>query len=56
MDLGDQFDLEHLPFKTRQCRSCGKAKDLLQIFIGLEKTENHCRYSYECKECKKTSF
>jgi hypothetical protein len=54
MDLGDQFDLEHLLFKTRQCRSCGKAKDLLTDFYRIRKDRKSLSaYSYECKECTK---
>jgi hypothetical protein len=54
MDLGDQFDLEHLLFKTRQCRSCGKTKDVLTDFYRIRKDRKSLSaYSYECKECTK---
>ena len=33
MDLEQQFDLEHLLFKQRKCRSCGRTKDLLSDFV-----------------------
>ena len=32
MDIGDQFSLEHLLFKERKCRSCGKTKNLIEDF------------------------
>jgi hypothetical protein len=52
MDLGDQFELEHLLFKTRQCRSCGGAKDLLTDFYRIRKDRKSLSaYSYECKDC-----
>jgi len=54
MDLGDQFDLEHLLFKTRQCRSCGQTKDVLTDFYRIRKDRKSLSaYSYECKECTK---
>jgi len=53
MDIGDQFSLDHLLFKERRCRSCGKTKDLLSDFYLSRKNRDSVSssYSYECKEC-----
>ena len=53
MDISDQFSLEHLLFKERECRSCHKTKDLLDDFylIRKQKKGNPSAYSYECKVC-----
>ena len=54
MDLEDQFALEHLLFKTRQCRKCGQTKDLLEDFYRTRRDRKSVSaYSYECKECTK---
>ena len=53
MDIGDQFSLEHLLFKERVCRSCGKKKNLIEDFYMTRKSKRGLPsgYSYECKEC-----
>ena len=53
MDLEQQFDLEHLLFKQRKCRSCGRTKDLLDDFYLIRKNRSRLSssYSYECKVC-----
>ncbi len=53
MDLEQQFDLEHLLFKERVCRSCGRSKDLLNDFYLIRKGRSRLAssYSYECKLC-----
>jgi hypothetical protein len=53
MDLDKQINLEHLLFVDRQCRSCGKTKNLLDDFYLVRKDRGHfpSAYSYECKEC-----
>lgn len=53
MDIEDQFTLNHLLFKERICRSCGKTKDLLSDFYLTRKDRVTAAsaYSYECKEC-----
>lgn len=54
MDLEDQFALEHLLFKTRQCRTCGQTKDLLEDFYRTRRDRKSVSaYSYECKDCTK---
>jgi len=53
MDIEDQFSLEHLIFVERQCRVCGKVKDLLNDFYLTRKHKRPfpSAYSYECKQC-----
>ena len=53
MDIGDQFSLEHLLFKERKCRSCGKTKNLIEDFYMTRKSKRGLpsAYSYECKDC-----
>ena len=53
MDISSQFDLEHLLFKERICRSCGETKDLIDDFYLIRKNKkgNPSAYSYECKAC-----
>ena len=52
MDIEDQFSLDHLLFKERKCRSCGKIKNLLDDFYLIRKERmTISAYSYECKEC-----
>jgi hypothetical protein len=56
MDLHKQINLEHLLFVDRQCRSCGKTKNLLDDFYLIRKDRGHfpSAYSYECKSCTVT--
>ena len=51
MDLEQQFDLEHLLFKQRTCRCCGRTKDLLNDYYLIRKGRSRLAssYSYECK-------
>ncbi len=53
MDLSDQFSLDHLIFKERTCRSCGKTKSLMDDFYLTRKDRATVAsaYSYECKVC-----
>ncbi|MGA1403075.1 MAG: hypothetical protein ACO312_08065, partial [Candidatus Nanopelagicaceae bacterium] len=53
MELGDQFELEHLLFKDRKCRVCGEVKDLLTDYYVVRKHKKYLpsAYSYECKDC-----
>ena len=53
MDLNNQINLEHLLFVDRQCRSCGKIKNLLEDYYLTRKDRGYfpSAYSYECKEC-----
>mgnify|MGYP001269714014 FL=1 len=53
MDIEQQFDLEHLLFKQRTCRCCGRTKDLLNDYYLIRKGRSRLAssYSYECKLC-----
>lgn len=53
MDIEDQFTLEHLLFKERQCKTCGKIKSLMDDFYLSRKDRSTIKsaYSYECKSC-----
>lgn len=53
MNIEDEFSLDHLIFVERQCRVCGKTKDLLSDFYLTRKNKKPfpSAYSYECKEC-----
>lgn len=53
MNLDDQFSLDHLIFKERTCRSCGKTKSLMDDFYLTRKDRPtvSSAYSYECKIC-----
>ena len=55
MNLDDEFNLEHLLFKQRKCRTCGVTKDLLDDYYLIRKNKKGypSAYSYECKECTK---
>lgn len=55
MDLDDKFDLEHLLFVERDCRTCGERKNLIDDFYLTRKDRGSypSAYSYECKECTK---
>ena len=55
MDLEDQFQLEHLLFRERWCKVCGKKKNLIEEFYRTRKDKGSVpsSYSYECKECTK---
>jgi len=54
-DLNDQVELEHLLFLDRECRTCGKIKNLLIDFYLIRKNKINIAssYSYECKDCTK---
>ncbi len=53
MDTDKLFTLEHLIFKERECRACGKVKSLMDDFYVTRKDRGTIAsaYSYECKEC-----
>lgn len=52
MDFEEEFELEHLLWKERKCRSCGEVKDLLTDFYRTRKNRSTLSaYSYECKDC-----
>ena len=51
MDFEEEFELEHLLFQQRRCRSCNKVKDLVTDFYKTRKGSGPSAYSYECKEC-----
>jgi hypothetical protein len=53
MDFDEQVSLEHLLFKERKCRICGKTKDLIDGFYltRRDRGEIPSSYSYECKDC-----
>jgi hypothetical protein len=53
MDFDDQFELEHLFLTERNCRVCGRTKDLLDGFYLTRKGRGDIpsAYSYECKIC-----
>ena len=55
MNLDDEFNLEHLLFKQRKCRTCGVTKDLLDDYYLIRKNKKGypSAYSYECRECTK---
>ena len=53
MDIGDNFDLEHLLFVERNCRVCGERKNLIEDYYMTRKNRGSypSSYSYECKDC-----
>jgi hypothetical protein len=52
MDLGDQFETEHLYLTERTCKNCGETKDLIDGFYKIRRNKyNLSSYSYECKHC-----
>ena len=52
MELDDQFELDHLFFTERKCRSCGIRKGLTDSFYRIRKNNTiSSSYPYECKEC-----
>jgi hypothetical protein len=53
MDFDEEFELEHLIFKQRKCKSCGVIKDLVDGYYKTRKGGGPSAYSYECKECTK---
>jgi hypothetical protein len=53
MDFDEEFELEHLIFKQRKCKSCGVIKDLVDGYYKTRKGSGPSAYSYECKECTK---
>lgn len=53
MNFEEEFELEHLLFQQRRCRSCNKVKDLVTDFYKTRKGSGPSAYSYECKECTK---
>jgi hypothetical protein len=55
MEFEDEFDLSHLLFNERICRTCKEKKDLLTDFYLIRKNSKGLpsAYSYECKRCTK---
>lgn len=54
MDVEDMFDLDTILFKQRNCRACGKNKDLTTDFYRSRPDRTSLSaWSYECKECTK---
>ena len=55
MDIGNNFDLEHLLFVERTCRTCKERKNLIDDFYLTRKDRGSypSAYSYECKDCTK---
>jgi hypothetical protein len=53
MDFDEEFELEHLLFHHRKCRSCFKVKDLMSDFYKTRRGSGPSAYSYECKQCTK---
>ena len=53
MEFDEEFELGHLLFNERKCRTCNKKKDLLTDFYLIRKNKKGfpSAYSYECKEC-----
>lgn len=51
MEFEEEFELEHLLFQHRKCRSCCKVKDLVSDFYKTRRGSGPSAYSYECKEC-----
>ena len=53
MDFDEQLKLEHLLLSERQCRVCGKIKNLLTDYYLTRKNRGEIpsSYSYECKVC-----
>ena len=55
MDIGNEFDLEHLLFVERTCRMCGERKNLLDDFGKTKNCKVHSLlyYTYYDKTEKK---
>ena len=55
MEFEDEFDLSHLLFNERICRTCHVKKDLLTDFYLIRKNSKGLpsASSYECKQCTK---
>ena len=53
MDIENEFDLEHLLFVERTCRTCGERKNLIDDFYLTRKDRGSypSAYAYECKTC-----
>jgi len=53
MDINDQINIEHILFLDRECRVCGKTKNLIEDYYLTRKGRGAfpSAYSYECKEC-----
>lgn len=53
MEFEEEFELEHLLFHHRKCRSCFEVKDLMSDFYKTRRGSGPSAYSYECKQCTK---
>ena len=53
MELDKQIKLGHLLLSTRECRTCGERKNLIESFYRTRKDRGSVAssYSYECKTC-----
>ena len=51
MEFEEEFELEHLLFQHRKCRSCLEIKDLVSDFYKTRRGSGPSAYSYECKTC-----
>ena len=53
INLEDQFELEHLLFKQRECKVCGETKELITEFYKTRKDRGNVpsAYAYDCKKC-----
>ena len=52
MDISEHFTTSDLLLETRECRVCGKTKNLLDEFYKSRKNPALASsYSYECKVC-----
>ena len=53
MELDKQIKLGHLLLVDRQCKVCGKVKNLVDDFYRTRKNRGPVAssYSYECKDC-----
>ena len=55
MDISEHFTTSDLLLETRECRVCGKTKNLLDEFYKSRKNPALASsYSYECKVCTLT--
>ena len=56
MDFDEEFELEHLLFHHRKCRSCFEVKDLMSDFYKTRRGSGPSAYSYECSNVPKNGF
>ena len=52
MEIDEQVKIGHLLLETRECRICGKEKNLVDdYYLSRKNPTLPSSYSYECKEC-----